>query len=158
MSIARQSNAIASVAKDGRILILFRPKRQRRSKTGVRRRTKVVKLRHAITHDQSPASALQWRPRNLTITTNKSALTETSANQLSTFLHLGTTSFGFVSRRRRQENARRKGGEKNASKPKMLPRRSRMAGSNLTDRKVHRLGKEKGPLRKVAPSKLAELN
>lgn len=156
--MARQSNAIASVARDGRILIRFRLRTQSSNSTGVSRITTVVNLRQAMTHDQSPASALQWFPRNFRIATNKSVVRETSANQLVTFLHLGTTSLGFELSRRAQEKARRKGGEINASKPTRVPRRSRMTSLNVPDWKRHGLAKEKGAASEGGPYKTTGLS
>ena len=72
MSTRMTSKTIAMIETNVRILVRLAPRTASTRKDGARRTIDPAKDLHAMTHDQSPASALHLYPRNFTTHTHSS--------------------------------------------------------------------------------------
>lgn len=120
MSTRITSKTMAMTAVNVRMRVRFAPIIASARRNGAKRTIEPAKDLHTITHDQSPASALQRYPRNFTtqITRSDEAANRFTAPRMRR--HLG---WGFVSSRskkRAHAKASRKGGENIQKQPTIV--------------------------------------
>lgn len=111
MSTRMTSKTMAKTETNVRIRVRLAPRIASTRKNGAKRTIEPVKDLQAMTHDQSPASALQWYPKNFTTQTPKRTETASRFAAPRRLRHLGRSLLTSGFRKRIHAIPSKMGGE-----------------------------------------------
>jgi hypothetical protein len=120
MSTRMTSKTMAKTEMNVRIRVRLAPRIVSARKKGAKRTINPAKDLHAPTHDQSPAPALQWFPRNVTTQTMRRTETASRFAAPRTWRHLGRSLLAPGFKKRTQPIPSKMGGDNTEHTLRML--------------------------------------